>query len=566
MELMRNSFGKVKNVSFDLTSVATLAAVTVVGIGAAIAYKQLFGGKYGARIRIRREFEPPLVLGEGELGCIDSMNKNMNKFLSENQHKHGNVFTIKLNNEYKTFIMNLKLLREFMLSKYCDFEETSRISKLRFGLTEIANHNDGIHLLTKYLQLHLKTSKNLHILLNHIYIATKSIICEKVKNASDCDDKSLWSHTRREGVVKPVELHEFVSELMFDIDISVFFLNGQTLNNVNNSTLTKLIVEFYPLFLKYSKEIPLRFAQQKKELNNYGDSDKILLDKLSQIIELTNNINIGEKNNNCNCNCNTNKYFDLANDVCNSINENGNILLRNRIILTLLWATHSNSTNALFWFVLRIMLQQQAEQSKLRENLNHGDTEDEASSMICMQDIKKEITESNLFETTTKEEEQEVHVNRYERCIKNINGKLPNLESFMYEVLRYYNGSSIYRIINQDFEIIDENNKNKKYKLRKGDWVAGNGFYLHRDENVFINPMLFNPKRFLNNKENIKYLVTFGIMCPGKHIATNILMIVVALLINNNIYFNIGNINKDSLEPKNFLAFSVATVSDRDDD
>ena len=155
MELMKHSFGQVKTGSFDLTSVATVAAVTVVGIGAALAYKQLFGGKKGTCDRIRREFEPPLVLGEGESGCIDLMNEDMHKFLTENQRKHGNVFTIKLNNKYKTFIMNLKLLRKFMLSKYCDFEETSRISKLRFGLTEIANHNDGIHLLTKYLQLHL---------------------------------------------------------------------------------------------------------------------------------------------------------------------------------------------------------------------------------------------------------------------------------------------------------------------------------------------------------------------------------------------------------------------------
>ena len=66
--------------------------------------------------------------------------------------------------------------------------------------------------------------------------------------------------------------------------------------------------------------------------------------------------------------------------------------------------------------------------------------------------------------------------------------------------------------------------------------------------------MEFDSTRFLgeNGKNMIKYLAVFGTMCPGKFITSNMLLIIMSFIIENNIEFRINDIDKDLLNPEQF--------------
>ena len=56
----------------------------------------------------------------------------------------------------------------------------------------------------------------------------------------------------------------------------------------------------------------------------------------------------------------------------------------------------------------------------------------------------------------------------------------------------------------------------------------------------------------VDGRKNIKYLTTFGSMCPGKFISHNVLIIIMAFLIENDIFFNVKDITPTLLNPINF--------------
>ena len=434
------------------------AVLAGVGTGTWLLYQHYYG-------RYRQCDEPPLIRGCATTGCVSSMNDNMIQFLTQCTKEHGSIFTLKLNNEYKTFIMDLKLLREFMLSKHSNFEETSRISKMRFGLTPIANDKNGIDLFTKRLQYHFKTTKNLQIISTGIYHASRKHLFAALSILNHANNsKTKPSVPTGLGVScstdSPLEftiqsLYQWVYKLMFQIDISVFLLNDwhcnyDCSNKRYKQILTTINDEFFPLFVKFSQLIPLRFASQDKaKLNGFEEMDKNILTKLNQIISMVHSI-ADTQSNKSNYDYDVDsKYLSVTNDVCNEIEllKNDNNLkeiTQGRLLLSLLWASHGNSTNTLFWFIIRMM------------------KESQANSKV-FQTIKKEINESKLFEFDCEVSDEKLNDVNFAK----IGILLPTLKAFMYEIYRYYNASNIYRKITQDFKIQDPIS-NKTYRIRKG--------------------------------------------------------------------------------------------------
>lgn len=76
---------------------------------------------------------------------------------------------------------------------------------------------------------------------------------------------------------------------------------------------------------------------------------------------------------------------------------------------------------------------------------------------------------------------------------------------------------------------------------------------MHRDESVFNKPNEFNPARFVGEKgrSNIKYLTTFGTMCPGRFITNNMLLITMAYIIQYDVCFKVDGVTAQFLNPKN---------------
>ena len=77
--------------------------------------------------------------------------------------------------------------------------------------------------------------------------------------------------------------------------------------------------------------------------------------------------------------------------------------------------------------------------------------------------------------------------------------RLLKLESVILESLRMYTCASGVRAAERDTTITDI--KGTKYNIRKGDWINGAYFVVHKDERFFDNPETFKWDRFLGHIE-----------------------------------------------------------------
>ncbi|KAK7489659.1 hypothetical protein BaRGS_00019054 [Batillaria attramentaria] len=97
---------------------------------------------------------------------------------------------------------------------------------------------------------------------------------------------------------------------------------------------------------------------------------------------------------------------------------------------------------------------------------------------------------------------------------------LPLLDSFLKETLRLASGVFMVRYVTEDTDFDMPNGET--YTVRKGDRVAMYPPTIHMDPEIFENPETFKHDRFVNakfykyGKELKNPVLTFGSLCPGK--------------------------------------------------
>jgi cytochrome P450 len=99
------------------------------------------------------------------------------------------------------------------------------------------------------------------------------------------------------------------------------------------------------------------------------------------------------------------------------------------------------------------------------------------------------------------------------------------------------------------------------YKLPENTILIPNLWKMHHDEELYPNPYVFKPDRFLdsNNKlldtnhERVKNLMPFGCgkrLCPGKNVANNIIFLCVTNMLLNFKFNLVGTVDDD---PRSFI-------------
>ncbi len=99
------------------------------------------------------------------------------------------------------------------------------------------------------------------------------------------------------------------------------------------------------------------------------------------------------------------------------------------------------------------------------------------------------------------------------------------------------------------------------YKLPENTILIPNLWKMHHDEELYPNPYVFKPERFLDsndklldtNHERVKNLMPFGCgkrLCPGKNIANNIIFLCVTNMLLNFKFNLVGNVDDD---PRSFI-------------
>lgn len=101
--------------------------------------------------------------------------------------------------------------------------------------------------------------------------------------------------------------------------------------------------------------------------------------------------------------------------------------------------------------------------------------------------------------------------------------KLPVLDSIVQETLRMCSGVFMVRYVTDDCDFKLDNGK--VYTIRKGDRVAIYPPAIHKDPEIFEDPLVYKFDRFIdakfykNNKQLKNPVLTFGTLCPGKRYA-----------------------------------------------
>eukprot|EP01089_Gocevia_fonbrunei_P007051 TRINITY_DN18071_c0_g1_i1.p1 TRINITY_DN18071_c0_g1~~TRINITY_DN18071_c0_g1_i1.p1 ORF type:complete len:338 (+),score=58.61 TRINITY_DN18071_c0_g1_i1:121-1134(+) len=162
--------------------------------------------------------------------------------------------------------------------------------------------------------------------------------------------------------------------------------------------------------------------------------------------------------------------------------------------IAMLWASQANTIPAVFWTIFNVL-----------------------SDSDCYSEIIKEINE-NLGESTD---------------ISTLDlDKLPKLDSAVSETLRLAASIMVIRKALEATEMdLMNGTEEKKYKIRKGDFVCIIPEMIHYDSEIYENPQSFKWNRFLGGakffkkgKRVLNYLTAFGggvSMCPGRYFAQN---------------------------------------------
>lgn len=140
-----------------------------------------------------------------------------------------------------------------------------------------------------------------------------------------------------------------------------------------------------------------------------------------------------------------------------------------------------------------------------------------AQYAAALEALTKEINElvADKAEFSDADEPVEVTLEDIER--------LPVLDSVVKETIRYTSGVFMVRAITKDTSFEMENGE--VYNLRAGDRIAMYPPAIHKDGEIFPEPLKFKYDRFIgakfykNGREVKNPLLAFGSLCPGKRLA-----------------------------------------------
>ncbi|XP_052771592.1 cytochrome P450 7A1-like [Mya arenaria] len=127
---------------------------------------------------------------------------------------------------------------------------------------------------------------------------------------------------------------------------------------------------------------------------------------------------------------------------------------------------------------------------------------------------------------------------------------MPVLNSILNETIRYTSGVFMVRAVTKD--TVFETEDGEKYSLRAGDRVAMYPPAIHKDPEIFENPLEFKYDRFIdakfskNGREVKNPLLAFGSLCPGKKLAMTQAKWFILNLAHN---FEFTTSNSDTCEP-----------------
>ncbi|CAH1784449.1 unnamed protein product [Owenia fusiformis] len=417
-------------------------------------------------VRHRKPGEPPLVPYKVPfLGSGLEFNKDAYKFLSDCQKEYGDVFTIYLAGKYYTFILNP---RNYGVCFKQSSDVLSFRTAARTTLTKVFGVDQKVVIDTApYSKTHTRPA------------VTKGLQGEGLEGLSQTMQMNL--HKMLKGLTlvgnewQTMELLDFCYLTVFSTAfISIFGENEQDLANM--STIIKNFREFDNSFVGFLSGLPKQMLKKALKAREYLH-DLLCKEKgqkrrnISELLELRHAAfeAIGKE-----------IFPDSAHGPHN---------------LSFLWASQGNTIPAIFWSLYYTIKHPEATEAALEE----------------VREKLGPIDEAKEYVTYTKEQYDELEI----------------FDSIISETLRLTSFSMIVRDVVEDVTL--QLTTGEVIGLRGGDRVALQACMVHRDPEIYENPLEFQYDRFLRNKtfykngSRLRYnMLQYGggsSMCPGRFFA-----------------------------------------------
>lgn len=438
-----------------MVAVTVYLAIAVVGL--IFAYFKFF-------FRFRRENEPPYVPGHWLWGNGAEFAEHAVRFLHKSQKAQGDIFNIRLLNQYLTIIMDPHCFEKFSKEKRFDFDPIQRqVNQNVFGFQLVEARKMILEAGKKVNGRHL--GSDMESFASNLQYAFQLLNKEKA-NSADLNgnvDQAQWN---KEG------LRMLTSKTLFSAVFYSIFGRTAGLADVPDFT-PQTFHDKFDIFHKFFNYLWL--GMPVKLFPKACDALKVLCQQPTSHDMLTRD--------------GLSDYIRFSTEYMLQHGQSESDIIGHNLVFL---HVNYNTFRVAYWCVYQM--------------LEHPHV---------MEDLARELREA--VEKRRVEGEERVGFK-----LEDID-HLPLLDSFLKETLRLASGVFMVRYVTEDTEF--EMPSGETYTVRKGDRVAMYPPAIHMDPEIFESPETFKHDRFVDakfykyGKEVKTPVLTFGSLCPGKKLS-----------------------------------------------
>ncbi|XP_050413302.1 cytochrome P450 7A1 [Patella vulgata] len=433
-----------------MVAVTVYLAATVVGL--TFAYFKYIH-------RRRRLNEPEIVPGNIIWGNGADFAEHAVNFLHRCQKKFGDIFTIRLLNQYLTMVMDPHSYENLAREKAFDFDPIQRQ----------VNHNVFNFELVDARKMLSEAGKKV----NGRFLTTG------MKNFSDNLKNAFQKVTNIDvnGNIYKTEgdnwgqdgLRDLTSKTLFSALFYTIFGQGEANEEFEPQVFYKNFDNFHKYFNYLWLGLPVKmFPKALTALN--------VLSKQPSSEEMLKRPGVSE-------------YIKFSTEFMKANNQTEQDIVGHNLVFL---HVNYNTFRLSFWLLYHIL--------------------EDKKTFVALQQEVNDLIESQSVPGDDNGSPLGITIEEFD--------KLPILDSIIKETLRVTSGVFMVRYISKDTEF--EMDNGQKVSVREGDRVAMYPPAIHKDPEIFEDPEVFKHDRFVdakfykNGKELKNPLVAFGSLCPGK--------------------------------------------------
>ncbi|ESO88838.1 hypothetical protein LOTGIDRAFT_234414 [Lottia gigantea] len=431
--------------------VAVTVYLAAIAIGLTVAFFKFI-------YRRRRPNEPEIVPGNLLWGNGAEFAEHAVNFLHRCQKKFGDIFTIRLLNQYITLVLDPHSYENLAREKVFDFDPIQRQ----------VNHNVFNFELIDARKMLSEAGKKV----NGRFLTTgMRNFADNLKNAfakvSTVDEngniyQTIGDNWGQDG------LRDLTSKTLFSALFYTIFGQGDAIETFEPQTFYKNFDSFHKYFNYLWLGLPVKlFPKATAALN--------VLSQQPTSDEMLKRPGVSD-------------YIKFSTEFMKANNQSEQDIVGHNLVFL---HVNYNTFRLAFWVLYHIL-------------------DDRATFMALHKEVQDLVERKT--ETATENGPLGISIEEFD--------KLPILDSIIRETLRVTSGVFMVRYITQDVEF--EMDNGDKALMREGDRVAMYPPAIHKDPEIFEDPEIFKHDRFVdakfykNGKELKNPLVAFGSLCPGK--------------------------------------------------